>query len=254
MSPTLALEEKKTIQTIGDATVDLYYPSSNFGGDRTLEVGYFISWLESYIKFDLSTVPSNVHKAELRLDFFYIQATTTINIYETSTYWDEYTITWSNAPALGGLVASTNVAEETTYVILITDDIQMVAGEYWAICLTTSNSNWIILASKEGYSWNSPPEIVIYYETSDLPIFIGGIVATVIILGALVVIGNNYYKKRRSPTQPQYQQDAPYIQQRPQPERPAVRKLDDSIKYCIKCGKANGKKSIFCIDCGNKFP
>lgn len=241
--PVIAVDETETFTTIADSTIDLSQPTTNYGGEEELEVGGLIDWLEAYIKFDLSNAPNSFHKAELRLEFIYVQSTIQIYIYETLTSWGEFTITWNNAPAYGNPVASVIVSNEDLYNIDITDDVQSESGN-WSITLTSLEMNWLRLASKQQTGLYEPPKIVYSYHVSDLPIILGitiPIVAVVAVIGGLI-----YYRHRKKKVQREiFTQDAP--QQTPYQVKPQER---EGITYCAYCGQANRNHFSFCIACG----
>lgn len=257
ISPALAFDRTKSIIAVQDSTIDAYNSNSNYGGDESLEVGHFVDWLKSFIKFDLSEAPENFHTAELRLEFSYIEATSVLSVYETSSQWSEYSITWNNAPAEGGIVISSQIAEEVIYVIDITDDIEGETG-YYSLCLTSSNTHWLIIASRQCYSWYDPPTIVFTYTVSDLPFIIGGVVAVVVIGTIIIVIvyskANKKKKQKGIPLQGS-QDIHPYrIQEKQSTQVQDIPTIKEEVKYCIKCGSQNQKESIFCVDCGYEFP
>ena len=135
--PGFALEEKKSIIAVENATVDAYNPDINYGGSHELEIGYWIShsnfggsqptkfsdW-SAYIKFDLSEAPNNFHNAELRLDCIYTETNILVSIYETSNDWDEFSINWNNAPPQGAWVSYNYIAEELVYKIDVLNAIE----------------------------------------------------------------------------------------------------------------------------------
>ena len=88
--------------------------------------------------------------------------------YETSTDWNEYTITWENAPSHGTVVGSVNASEEILYKIDITDDLRNISG-LWSVCLASPDMHWLNLISRET-SLNEPPQIIYTYKLSAIPI------------------------------------------------------------------------------------
>jgi len=190
--PTIALEEKESFVTIADSTVEAYYPTTNYGGAIVLYVGHFNDWLEAHIKFDLTKAPNSFRKVMLQLEFTYVEATTWVYCYETSTNWGEYTITWANAPSHGDVLGSVMVTEEIIYKIDITDDLQNKSG-LWSVCLASPDMNWLNLVSRQTFL-NEPPQIIYTYEVSLLPI----IMSTVAIIGFFGgVLGLAFYIKYR---------------------------------------------------------
>lgn len=70
---------------------------------------------KAYIRFDLSNLNESYIRAKLNLFAKAIQRapTRTIDVYLTSTDWDETTLTWNNAPALGDKIASLEIKNTT---------------------------------------------------------------------------------------------------------------------------------------------
>lgn len=235
----------KTITTVADSTLDQYNPDSNYGGDSFLEIGYFIEWLEACIKFDLSNKPNNIFTAELSLDFYSIEATTTIEIYDMSSSWNELSITWNNAPTYGAYLESFVVYQEGIYVIDITEHIESESG-FWSICLSPNDPNWLLVASKECYSWQEPPEIIFTYEVSNLPIILGAIIGTVIgvaVVSIIIVVIIIKRKRSRETVEPLPLEKKIY-------EAP----VKEVMNYCPMCGSPASGDTLFCMNCGEKFP
>ena len=241
--PVIAANETKTFITIADSTIDLSQPTTNYGGAEDLEVGALIDWLEAYIKFDLSNAPSSFSKAELSLEFIYVQATIQIYIYETSTSWGEYTITWNNAPPYGNPIASVIVSDEDFYNIDITNDVQSESRN-WSIVLTSLETSWLRLASKQNTGLYEPPKIVYSVHVSDLPLIIGITIPSMAIVA--VIGGLIYFRHKKKKVQREiFTEDAP--QQTPRQVKPQE---SERITYCPYCGQANRDIFSFCIKCG----
>ena len=236
--------ETKTITTVADSTLDQYNPDSNYGGDPSLEIGYFIEWLEACIKFDLSNKPNNVIFAELNLDFYSIEATTTIEIYDMSSSWNELSITWNNAPYYGAYLKNFVVYQEGIYLIDITEHIESESG-FWSICLSANDPNWLLVASKECYSWQEPPRITFTYEVSRLPIFIGVTIGTVIGVAVVAIIIVVIIKKKKS---------RETVEPLPLEKKIYEAPVKEAKKYCPMCGTSTSLDTIFCVNCGEKFP
>ena len=234
--------QTKTITTVADATLEQYNPDSNYGGDSSLEIGYYYGWLEACIKFNLSNIPNNVIAAELSLDFYYVDATTTVEIYDMSSSWNELSITWNNAPTYGAYLESFVVYQEGIYVIDITEHIESESG-FWSICLSPNDPNWLLLASKECYNWQEPPEITFTYEVSNLPIILGVVIGTVVgvaVVSLIIIVVIIKKKKSREAVVP--------------PERRIYEApVKEVRKYCPMCGTSASVDTIFCMNCGEKL-
>ncbi|MFX1281556.1 MAG: DNRLRE domain-containing protein [Promethearchaeota archaeon] len=245
--PTMALKEKHSIITIEDSTIDANNPTTNYGGTDDLEVGYISNWLEAYIKFTLSGAPSSFAEVHLRLDFLQVSATTRIYIYETSTAWDEYTITWNNAPSYGTPVDSVIVTQNTAYEIDITESIRSESG-FWSICLTSLETNWLRLASRQYPSIYEPPTIIYYAKESDASIYMGIIIAITVIAVAIIgFLGFIFYRRNRFPKEI----IKPIIPKETSSQ--VIPQTRTGMKYCVHCGQENREDYSFCVACGKEI-
>lgn len=96
-----------------DSWVEAEYPNDNHGYETSLRVKSDSRTRRSYLKFDLSSIPSGKSLTSVKL---YLYCTTgdanpTVEVYvhETGDGWTESGITWNNAPAVGSLITSVSV-------------------------------------------------------------------------------------------------------------------------------------------------
>jgi len=93
-----------------DSWVEAEFPNGNHGSETSLRVKSDSRTRRSYLKFDLSSVPSgkSVTSVKLYLYCTYKDLYPSVGIYvhETSDNWDEASITWHNAPAVDSLITS----------------------------------------------------------------------------------------------------------------------------------------------------
>lgn len=200
LNPGIGLKETESITAVEDATIDAFETTLNYGNESHLEVGLGYDWLEALIKFDLSNSPEDFYKAELKLEFtsfsHFDTITSLLEIYETTTNWSEYTITWENAPSHGVLITSGYVAEVGMYSFQITEAVLGILIN-WSICFTSDTEDWIRIASKQCSSSYYPPRIIFYYNTSDLPTLLVGIIVSLVGLSIIVVVLYKRYSKKR---------------------------------------------------------
>ena len=89
-----------------DAYVSSDYPNNNYGSSENLRARYFAD-LEakypSYLKFDISSLPSGITVTEALLKLYVNYRVTNSPIYvkSASDDWDESTITWNNRASVG---------------------------------------------------------------------------------------------------------------------------------------------------------
>ncbi|NVM36923.1 MAG: hypothetical protein HWN81_15100 [Candidatus Lokiarchaeota archaeon] len=118
---------------------------------------------------------------------------------ETVSYWDENTITWSNAPSYRALFTSILLLPQEAFLVIdVTDGVEDESG-YWSISLATDDLNRVTINSRQCYTTFGcdPPKIIYHYKVSDIPIIIGLIVgiSIVSVVGGLIYV--KYRQKRR---------------------------------------------------------
>jgi len=105
-----------TINASESAYVNSGQPNSNFSNEYILKSGMTMILTEyrSYIKFDLSTIPTQaaITSAKLHLYVENISTTETITIQinNPTSNWSESTLTWNNQPTQEYFVTSTSIA------------------------------------------------------------------------------------------------------------------------------------------------
>jgi hypothetical protein len=147
-----------TIRLAADAYVSEATPTTAFGGQPVLRVrGAPV--FRSYLRFDVSKVSSSVRAARLVLQ---VQSTSGASVVvrdAASSTWSERSITWSNAPALGG-VATAPVAV-TQPGTLVLDVTPLVRGNgAVTLVLTSADASLLEMASKE-QKGGTPPRLEI---------------------------------------------------------------------------------------------
>jgi len=93
-----------------DSWVEAEFPNSNHGSETSLRVKSDSRTRRSYLKFDLDSIPSgkSITSVKLYLYCTYSDYHPSVEIYvhETGNNWDEASITWHNAPAVGSFLTS----------------------------------------------------------------------------------------------------------------------------------------------------
>ena len=121
-----------------DSYVDKFYPTQNFGSENTSEVADSngVETARSYLKFDVSSIPSNtiIHYALISLYYYDWEGTgePEVGVYEVEDGWNEDTITWSNQP---------DSSSNPEYSIPIPPADPQKIEEYWDI--TDLAKGWI---------------------------------------------------------------------------------------------------------------
>jgi len=160
-----------------DAYTDSSKPTINFGTATTLGVASTASSIQnSYIQFDLSSIPSgytgsSVAKATLKL---YVNTVTTVgsfNVDFIAGSWSETKITASLAPALGSTIQASvplTIANKSSYLLIdITSALQAwLNGSQTndGIALVANSPLSATFDSKENTAQSHPPELDVVFN------------------------------------------------------------------------------------------
>jgi parallel beta-helix repeat protein len=145
-----------TFTAIADSYVDASTPTANFGSSTTLRVdGSPIQ--TTYLKFDVSGLPSP-SSAALRV-FVTSDNADPFAVYEVAnTSWSQSTITANNAPAVGGIIASSGpVTAGNAYTLDVSSAV--TSNGLVSLALKTASSKSITLRSRE-FTGNRPELLV----------------------------------------------------------------------------------------------
>jgi len=175
-----SVEKIKKIYPIADAYVKAYNPESNYGGNEYLDVSY-TPWSYShntientYLLFDLSNIKINTENITLvNLALYHpilLGPTMYVGVYSCSnTDWNEFEITWSNAPAFSQepLDVTSVAFDDEWYIWNVTEEAKRSQPGFLALVLSVADAkNEDVQArfeSKDGYSDNQP-HLEICYE------------------------------------------------------------------------------------------
>jgi hypothetical protein len=177
-----AVEKIKKIYPIADAYVKAYNPESNYGGNEYLDVSY-TPWSYShntientYLLFDLSNIKittENITSVDLALYHpILLGPTVYVGVYSCSnTDWNEFEITWSNAPAFSQepLDVTPVAFADEWYYWNITEEAKSSQPGFLALVLSVADSkNEDVQAqfeSNDGYSDHQPHLEIGYIST-----------------------------------------------------------------------------------------
>jgi cytochrome c peroxidase len=142
-----------------DAKVNSSFPNSKYGSSDTLRVRRTSTgamW-NSYVQFNVTGLSAPPDVATLRL--YTVDASPDGGtLYALTQPFDESTISYTNAPACGGIpLASVGATTVGQWVELDVTSVIGTSGIY-GFCLTSGNSNSGFYATKEGAN---PPELVV---------------------------------------------------------------------------------------------
>jgi hypothetical protein len=122
-----------TLYPTDDASVSQDNPDANFGSSNTVYVGYSGAWVNTLIKFDLSSYTgATINGAYIRLyvyghygDF----PTDMVRITMNDADWSEGTVTWNNKPGFNGQINLTAPGTYGWWEVYVTNWVQdMVDG------------------------------------------------------------------------------------------------------------------------------
>ena len=177
-----AVEKIKKIYPIADAYVKAYNPELNYGGNEYLDVSY-TPWSYShntientYLLFDLSNIKintENITSIDLALyQHISLGPTVYVGVYSCSnTDWNEFEITWSNAPAFSQepLDVTPVAFADEWYCWNVTEEAKSSQPGFLALVLSVADAkNEDVQArfeSKDGY-YDNQPHLEILYEST----------------------------------------------------------------------------------------
>ncbi len=146
------------------------YTSTNYGTQTTLLVG---TTNESYVQFDLATLPAGatVSKATLRLYVDSVATAGSFDVYQVNSSWAESTLTYKDLPSIGESATGghpVSVASSSLNQFLVIDITPLVQdwisgseANYGVALELTSSSGSFSFDSKENTNTSHHPELEI---------------------------------------------------------------------------------------------
>jgi hypothetical protein len=102
--PTLLSGESVSLRAVADTFGWEYNPTTKYGNDTGLLIGDFDGRLESFVRWDLSSIPagSTIDEASIRLETGIVEGSFAfaINMFTVSGSWSEGSLTWNNRPGV----------------------------------------------------------------------------------------------------------------------------------------------------------
>jgi hypothetical protein len=172
-------EKTLVLEPTDDATISEVSPNSNAGTSDPIDIRSHISisWLEldGLIKYNISTLPSNVTIQYASLQLYYFHSSDgnpgghQVNAYKVTSDWDEGTVTWNTQPSNDPEPSSLAIVPSTLntwFFWNLTGDIQLFylggAPNYgWRVVDTSGSQECSCYHSKE-YSEYHPLLIIGY--------------------------------------------------------------------------------------------
>jgi concanavalin A-like lectin/glucanase superfamily protein/fibronectin type III domain protein len=143
-----------------DAYVTQKFPKKNFGGASTLRVEDS-PLTRSYVRFNVSGLSGSVTRATLRL-YATGSSSSGFEVRSVPSSWDEYSITWPNAPTPGTLVRSSGAVSQGWVSLDVT---QLVTGNGTVGVALAAPAGSLYMASRE--TGQNAPQLVV--ETATTP-------------------------------------------------------------------------------------
>ena len=189
--PTISSTQGITLIPIDDAEISLNKPDLNRGA-REPYLGVWNEYCDSaqgfcvgsksYLKFDLSDIPSSalIDSAELTL-FLYTEASETGSVgvhYCANNSWDEFSITWNNAPSFESspLDICYGIASEIWYSWNVTNAVEraLATGTLTLVLNEANTPSFCNFRSKDRYvPEDTRPKLIINFsgvETNEPPV------------------------------------------------------------------------------------
>jgi hypothetical protein len=146
-----------TFTAVADALVKSSSPTLNYGSDSELRARAPVPEYRTFLRFQVDDLPGTVSSARVRL-FATRGSIDGGELFSVAGGWSEGSLTWNNAPAIGGAplaeAGSVATGEWAEYDVSALVD---GAGTY-DFALTSTSTESLILSSREGAS---PPELVV---------------------------------------------------------------------------------------------
>jgi len=169
VTATFVEEPVGPITTTVTASDDAYVRNgdnrnNNYGSDPDLEIkqtGDASKKRYSYLQFDLSAI-GTVTSAELKVKSVG-NTDRDIDVYSTGDSWTEGSITWSNKPALGSVVATYVIGSNGNYTVDVTSYVAAQANgdNVASFALRGTSERLMTLSSKEG---SYAPRLIIEHD------------------------------------------------------------------------------------------
>jgi len=136
---------------VADSYIDLYSPSTNFSGSQTLKVTASGNPRErSFVKFDLSRIPTNATVLQATLELFAWYRSTSdlgsvvIYAYQVKRHWTESSVTWNKATSstFWGQPGCSDAVLDYNPASAVTTTLKWVGGPYsWEV--TNMVQEWV---------------------------------------------------------------------------------------------------------------
>jgi hypothetical protein len=159
-----------TLTPTDDSYTSKANPTGTHGSEGSLNVNSGASERRSYLKFNVTAIPSNAIGVTASLNVYSQSSagsTVTFTLSQAATTWSESTIVWNNQPVLGSTVTTRAGITSGTY---NTFDVssQVTRNGTYAMVITSNNSTQRYLSAKES-SPPRPPQLVVSWTVPTVP-------------------------------------------------------------------------------------
>lgn len=156
-SPTAAATATYTFAPVADAYVVSDFPGTNYGTSATLKADASPDY-HSYMRFNVSDIVGTITNATLRLYTTSSSATGYQVKRVLNDAWEEASVSYSNAPAVGALMGSSGGISGGSWTSV--DVTQLITGNgVFGLAITTSSSTMLNFNSRDA-SANKPQLII----------------------------------------------------------------------------------------------
>ncbi len=156
----------RTFIPVADATVRESIPNTNYGRSTQLRIDSS-PVIRSYLRFDVQGMGSPVTKATLRV-YANSSSSAGYKVYKVSdTSWNEATINFNNAPALGGMLGAVGAFSGGKWTTVDVTSL-ITANGMISLALVGINSTAVSLASRE--TGANAPQLVVTTLTGTSPV------------------------------------------------------------------------------------
>ena len=153
-----------TLNALADARVEQANPTTNYGTSSTLAADQSsTAQVESYLKFDATSVTGTVTSAKLRLWTTTGSTSPTTNgpaVYGVSTDWAEGTITWNNKPGRAA-AATDNVGALAVDSLVEYDVTDLVENGTYNFTLVPDSTDGTSFNSRSNSATTKRPQLVV---------------------------------------------------------------------------------------------
>ena len=147
----------QTFVATADAYVKASSPTKNYGTATTLQVRAPTPEYRVYLRFNVTGLTGSVTAAKVRL-FVTDPSPFGGQVKSAAAGWTETGITWTNAPAPGGILGTAAAVTTSTWAEIALTPAAFSGNGQVNLAITSTNTNSVIYSSRQGAN---PPQLVL---------------------------------------------------------------------------------------------